>query len=292
MILIGENLNFMSQDIGLALKGKAIEPIREMARKEDLADVDYLNLSVGSSENEVMAWLVNTVQSITQKPLSLEANKPAVIESGLQACQNKPLINSISLNPENLQAELPLVNKYDAEMIGILRGMDGMPQDALERCVLAVDLVYKANQYGIPSEKIWIDPVARPVLGEIDQLKATFGFLSLISEVCPGCKSIVVLSDVSRGMPPDLKPYLDRTYLMMLMKYGLSAAFVDVFDTELIDVAKGRRPELVNLVHAMMDGEMPDLTSLSQEEIRYIKMVRMINGESLFSAHGISLTRC
>ena len=147
-------------------------------------------------------------------------------------------------------------------MIGLLWGVEGMPRDANERCMLAVDLVYKANEQGIPNEKIWIDPIATPVSGEINQLKASFEFMSMLPDIAPGCKSIVGLSNVSNGTPTELRPYLNRTYLMMLMKYGLYAAIVDAFDNELIDIARGRKPKIVNLVNKMMDGEKPDIASL------------------------------
>lgn len=42
-------------------------------------------------------------------------------------------------------------------------------------------------------------------------------------------------------------------------------------------------PEIVNLVHRVMDGEKPDLKSLSQKEIEYVKTVRVLTGESLYS---------
>jgi len=61
-----------------------------------------------------------------------------------------------------MDEELPLVKKYNADMIGLLWGKEGMPRDANERCVLAVDLIYKAIQMGISNEDIWIDPIVTP----------------------------------------------------------------------------------------------------------------------------------
>jgi cobalamin-dependent methionine synthase I len=105
----------------------------------------------------------------------------------------------------------------------------------------------------------------------------------MLQDIAPGCKSTVGLSNVSNGTPNELRPYLNRTYLMMLMKYGLHSAIVDVFDSELINIAKGKRPELVNLVHRVMDGERPDLASLDKEDAKYAKTVRVLTGESLYS---------
>jgi len=158
-----------------------------------------------------------------------------------------------------------------------------MPRDANERCMLAVDLIYKANEQGISNERIWIDPIVTPISGEINQVKACFEFMSMLQEIAPGCKSIVGLSNISNGTPDNLRPYLNRTNLIMLMKYGLHAAIVDAFDTELIDIARGRRGELVSMVHKMMDGEIPDIASLNSEDLKYYKTVRVLKGESLYS---------
>jgi 5-methyltetrahydrofolate corrinoid/iron sulfur protein methyltransferase len=286
MILVGENLNIMSKTLGPALKERQIQPVQEMANAEDAADVDYLDLNIGPARkagDEFMAWVVNVVQEVTHKPLSLDTTNPIAMEGGLKICKNGALINSISLEPARLEQELPLVSKYNADMIGLLWGREGMPRDANERCMLAVDLIYKANEKGIPNEKIWIDPIVTPVSGEINQLKASIEFMQMLPEIAPGCRSIVGLSNVSNGTPTHLRPYLNRTYMIMLMKYGLYAAIVDAFDTELIDIARGRKPNLVQLVHRMMDGEKPDMSALSPEEVKYAKTVRVLTGESLYS---------
>jgi len=146
-----------------------------------------------------------------------------------------------------------------------------------------VDLVYKANEMGIPNEDIWIDPIASPVSVEINQVKACLEFMSMLGEIAPGCKSTVGLSNISNGTPAHLRPYLNRTYLIMLMRYGLHSAIADVFDPELIKIARGEIPEIVDLVHRVMDGYKPDLSSLSQKEMEYVKTVRVLTGESLYS---------
>jgi 5-methyltetrahydrofolate corrinoid/iron sulfur protein methyltransferase len=286
MILVGENLNIMSKTLGPALKERQAQLVQEMARAENTADVDYLDLNIGPARkggDEFMAWVVNTVQQVTKKPLSLDTTNPVAMEAGLKVCKSKALINSISLQPDRLNQELPFVTKYNTDMIGLLWGVEGMPRDANERCMLAVDLVYKANELGIANEKIWIDPIATPVSGEINQLKASFEFMQMLPDVAPGCKSIVGLSNVSNGTPTELRPYLNRTYMIMLMKYGLYAAIVDAFDNDLIDIARGRKPNIVNLVNKMMEGERPDIASLSSEEAKYAKTVRVLTGESLYS---------
>ena len=228
-----ESVNIMSVTLGPAMRERNPGPIQEMAKAETEAGADYLDVNIGPARrggDELVEWVVNTVQEVSDLPLSLDTTNPAATEAGLKTCKSRALINSISLQPERLEKVLPMVRQYNAEMIGLLWGVEGMPRDANERCMLAVDLIYKANQLGVPNEDIWIDPIATPVSVEINQVKASLEFMSMLADIAPGCKSIVGLSNVSNGTPANLRPYLNRAYLAMLMKYGLYAAIVDAFD--------------------------------------------------------------
>jgi len=290
MILIGENINIMSKTIGPALRERNGGPIQELAKAETEAGMDYLDLNVGPARkagDEMMGWAVKTVQQVTNLPLSLDTTNTVAMGAGLKVHKGKALINSISV--ARADEELPLAKQYGANMIGLLWGREGMPRDSAERAVIAVELIYRANEIGIPNENIWIDPIATPVSVEINQVKACLEFMSMLKDFAPGCKSVVGLSNISNGTPNELRPYLNRTYLMMLMKYGLEAAIVDAFDTELIEIARGKKPELVNLVHRVMDGEKPALSSLGEEQAKYVKTVRVLTGESLYSHSWLEL---
>jgi len=285
MILIGENINITTKIAGTAMKERNPEPIQKIAKAEVEAGMDYLDINIGPARkngDEFITWMVNTVQEVADRPLSLDTTNPVAMEAGLKVHKGKALINSISLT--RMEEELPLVLKYNADMIGLLWGREGMPRDAAERGVIVAELMYTANEMGIPNENIWFDPIVTPVVNvDTNQVKPCLEFMSMLQDIAPGCRSTVGLSNVSNGTPTPLRPYLNRTYLMMLMKYGLHSAIVDAFDAELVKIARGETPELVNLVHRVMDGEKPDLSSLTEEEVKYVKTVRVLTGEILYS---------
>ena len=285
MILIGESINVMSKTIGPALKERNPKPIQELAKAEVEVGMDYLDINIGPARkagDELMEWVVKTVQEVTDKPLSLDTTNPVALEAGLKVHKGKALINSISL--ARMDEELPLAKKYDAYMIGLLWGREGMPRDANERGMIAAELMYKADEMGIPNENIWFDPIVTPAVNvDTNQVKPCLEFMSMLGDIAPKCKSTVGLSNISNGTPTHLRPYLNRTYLIMLMKYGLYSAIVDAFDSELIKIARGEMPEIVDLVYRVMDGKKPDLASLSQKEVEYVKTVRVLTGESLYS---------
>ena len=284
MLLIAEGINIISRSIGAALRQRNVEPVTRLAAAEAAAGADYLEINIGPARKDgaqLMTWAVTAVQGVTGIPLSLDTTNPEAMEAGLEIHKGRALINSISF--ARFASELPLVTKYHADMIGLLWGLDGMPRDAAERGVLAVDLVYQANEAGIPDEAIWIDPVVSPVSVEINQVKACVEFMSMLGEIAPGCKSTVGLSNISSGTPAKLRPMLNRTYLIMLMRYGLYSAIVDIFDPELIQIARGQMPEITRLVHMVMDGRKPDMSGLSPKEVAYVKTARVLTGETLYS---------
>ena len=286
MILIGENVNIMSQTIGPAMKERDPGPIQAMAKAEAEAGVDYIDLNIGPARkagDEFMDWVVRTVQEVTSLPLSLDTTNQDAMEAGLKAGKSKLLMNSVSLQPERLERGLKLAKEYGADLIGLLWGVEGMPRDANERAVLAVDIVYKASEMGIPGENIWIDPIVSPISVEINQVKSCVEFMAMLGDIAPGCKSTIGNSNISNGTPTELRPWLNRTYMIMLMRYGLHSAIIDAFDKDQIKIARGERPDIVDLVHRVMDGDSPSLSSLTEEQIKYYKTAKVLTGETLYS---------
>ncbi len=285
MYLIGENLNVMSKTLGPALKERNAKAIQEMAIQETKQGMDYIDLNIGPARKEgdkLMEWVVNTVHEVTNLPLSLDTTNVAAIEAGLKALKGKALINSISV--VRAEEELPLVVKYNCDFIGLLWGREGLPRDANERGAIAAELLYTANEKGITNEHIWFDPIVTPAVNiESNHVKPCLEFMSMLQDLAPGAGSAVGLSNVSNGAPNNLRPILNRTYLMMLMKYNIHSAIVDAFDQELIDIARGKKPELVSVVNRVMDGEAIDVSKLDAEQAKYAKTVKVLLGIQLYS---------
>jgi cobalamin-dependent methionine synthase I len=286
LLLIGENLNIISQTLGPALKDRNAAPVQEMARAEALAGMDMIDLNIGPARkggDELMTWVVNTVQEVTDKPLSLDTTNLDAMEAGLKVCRGRVIINSVSLQTSRIDRGLELARQYQADVIGLLWSNDGMPRDVNERAMHAVDFIYRANEAGIPNDKIWIDPIVTPVSVEINQVKACVEFMGMLADVAPGCNSVVGISNISNGTPAKLRPWLNRTYLIMLMQQGLTSAIADAFDAEIVKIAQGQRPDIVELVSKMMAGGKPDLDSLTPEMANYAKTAKVLMGESLYS---------
>jgi cobalamin-dependent methionine synthase I len=288
IIAIAESINIMSKTIGPAMKERNPGPIQEMALAEAKAGADFLEVNIGPARKdgtELMPWLVKTIHEVVDLPLSLDTTNMEAMEAGLQAHTKggRPLVNSVSCQADRMDAGIALVKKHNALMVGLLWGSDGMPRDVNERAALAVDLIYRANEAGIPNEDIFIDPIATPIMGEINQLKACTEFMQMLGEIAPGCRSIVGLSNVSNGAPAELRPFLNRAYLLMLHKNGLYSAILDASDAEIMALCQGEHQDIIELVERMMDGATVDIGALAPAQRAYARSVNVLTGDVLYS---------
>ncbi|MGC8490574.1 MAG: dihydropteroate synthase [Syntrophobacteraceae bacterium] len=288
MKLIGENLNIMSKKYGAALKGKDAKPLQELAIEEEKAGMDYVDLNIGPAGKmgeELMTWLVPAIEEVVSIPLALDTSNVKAIEAGLKACKkNRPLINSIMVRPERMEALLPLAAKYDADFVGLLWGPEGMPRDENERGALCAELVFKATgEFGINPERIFVDPIQTPVNVQQNQIMSVLEFMKMFGDIAPGCRSTIGLSNVSNGPPDHLRPILNQVMLIIYMRLGMYSAIVDTYDTKLHEIAWGKHPGLQAVVHKVMDGEPVDMGSLSDEERQFAKTAKVILGQTLYS---------
>ncbi len=292
MLIIGENLNVISKRIGQALKDRDPKPIREMAEAQTKAGVDLIDINLGPARkagDELMDWVVKTVQEVTDVTLSLDTTNVEAMEAGLKASKRKALINSISARPERIEALMPMAKRYDASFIALTLGVEGIPRDANERGLLAAEHLAKAAEYGIAEEEMWIDPIVLPINTQQIQVQGCTEFMMMLGDIAPSCKSTCGLSNISNGAPDHLRGILNRTYAIFLKRYGMYSAIADAFDSELRAIASGKRPELEALVHRVMDGEPVELSGLSKEEADYVKTARVLIGQTLYSDSWLEL---
>jgi 5-methyltetrahydrofolate corrinoid/iron sulfur protein methyltransferase len=294
MKCIGENLNIMSVKYGKALKERDAKPLQELAIQQAEAGMDWIDLNIGPAGKmgeELMSWLVPVVHEVVDTPLALDTSNIKAIEAGLKAhTKCRPLINSIMVRPERMAALLPLAKKYDADFVALLWGPEGMPRDENERGALCSEIVFKATEeFGIAPERIYVDPIQTPVSVQQIQIMSCLEFMKMLQDIAPGCQSTIGLSNVSNGPPDHLRPILNQVMAIILMRHGLASAIVDVFDTKLHEIARGKHPNLEAVVHKVEDGEPIDMSKLSKEEADYVKTAKVILGHNLYSDSWLEL---
>ena len=286
MIIIGENIHIISADVSRAVKERNVKAIQDLTIAQTKAGVHYIDLNIGPARKnpeENTAWLVNTVQAVTALPLSIDTLNPVAMEAGLKTCKKRPLLNSASGRTDSKEKMLPLAKKYGTDLVLSVITDKGCPPDVDSRTESIMETVAYANELGIPTEDVWVDPILIPVSADQRQVREALEFMKILPDLLPGIKSTIGLSNVSNGTPEELRGILNRTCMIMLGRYGQYSVIADSFDKELISLNKGEMPDIVALIYKAMDGENIDLSSLSPKKRDYVKTTRVLMGETLYS---------
>jgi 5-methyltetrahydrofolate corrinoid/iron sulfur protein methyltransferase len=292
MYTIAENLNVINKKVGAAFKDKDPGPVREMTENIVKAEPDFVDINLGPAKKngaELMPWVVNIVQEVTDIPVVLDTSNIDAIEAGLKVCKKPPLINSIMCRPERYNAMLPLAKAFNADWVALMWGPTGMARDANERAELTTELLMAAQALEIPVSTAWVDPIITPVNIQQEQLMNNLEFFQMLPDIVGALeegavvKSTNGLSNISNGNPDHLRPILNQVYLCMLQRNGMYSCIVDAFDSTIMDLCAGKMPWFVDLVYGVMDGKEYDIPSLNKEEADVVKTAKVILGHSLFS---------
>ena len=236
MIIIGEKLSIIAKRVREAMMKKDKGPIQEIAISQWKAGSGMIDANIGPAEDrgeDLMQWMVTTIQEVVSLPVCLDTTNAKAIEAGLKAHNNqwgRPLINSTSNDPERFPI-LELGAKYNAQVIGLTVGKGGLPADAEERSAIAAEIMGRAMEYGVPLEDIYLDPLVLQIATSQDHARHVIKAIKMFQEMNdPPMKTVVGLSNISNGCPKHIRPILNKYYSIMLIDSGLSAAIADAHE--------------------------------------------------------------
>jgi 5-methyltetrahydrofolate corrinoid/iron sulfur protein methyltransferase len=288
MLIIGEKVNVMMKAIGAAIKDRDKKPIQEMALLQAEGGANWLDINLGPATKEgpeKMRFVVESVQEVTDLPLALDTMNIEAMQAGLEVVKGEVMINSISSGPERIERLMPLAVEHNAWVVGLtLNAQGNVPRDADERVEVAYNILMAAQEYGIPIEKILIDPIVLPISVTQDQTHALVDSMDMLqgvfAEFDPPPGTVVGLSNVSNGVPDEaLCSLINRTLLAVLMAKGLTAAIVDPNDEELMGII-GKNEEY-QIVEKIVNGEAVDESD--ELTLKLLKTWRVLTEETLYA---------
>ena len=227
----------MNRKIAKAMNDMDPKPIQDLASEIKSSGAKIIDLNPGPLRkdcNKMMAFLIDSVQEVTDLRLCLDTPNPGAIETGLTICKDKPIINGFSLEAHKTEKILPLAVEFDTEIVGFLLHPDGkVPRSLDERLSLAVTLAGEANKAGLPPERLIIDPVVVPILWEegTSQARDVLSCISLLPDLLGfPVRTVVGLSNLTSGRGAKTDSLLiEEVYLAMLAEAGLDLALLNVF---------------------------------------------------------------
>ncbi len=300
MLIIGENIHIIAPPVKAAIEARDAKFLQDLARRQVEAGAGVVDLNIGPQKKlgaEIMPWLVEAVQQVTDVPLSLDTTNLAAMEAGLQKCARPALLNSASADPARLDSVMRLAARYGARVIALTMGVDGIPTTADGRAAIALDaLLPAAEAAGVPVEDVYLDPLVLTVNCNQDVAHESVEAIRMFKMLAdPPPTTVVGLSNISNGCPPETRPLINRTMLVMVLGAGLDSAIADPFDTaqnEWIRIVEQRdtHSPLGSLVVALYDAvaAMEELDSglvdeSDPEQVALYKTYRMLCNEVIYA---------
>jgi len=242
MYIIGENIHIISEKVKEALASKDREFFMDMAVKQMEAGAQAIDINLGPRKkdwNEVFPWIVETIETVVDIPLSIDTTNVDGMEAALKTVTKaQPILNSTSAEPERLEKIPALAKKYGAKVIALTMGASGIPVSADDRVLIVVEqLIPRALEIGLPIEDLIIDPLVLTVSGcqeYCPQLIETIRTVQYAWDPAPMIS--VGLSNVSNAVPTENRPLINRVYCAMLMGVGLRMMIANPLETELMEV--------------------------------------------------------
>jgi len=250
LVIVGERINPTGKkDLQQELLAGKLSLVRQMARDQEKAGADLLDVNIGVphlDEQTTIKNIVHLLSTTTELPLVIDSSNIDTIETALRQYPGRALINSISGEPEKLERLLPIAAKYGAMFILLPLTGKELPETAAKRIAIIRDIFKQARAYGFTKEDIVVDGLVMTVASDPAAPVETLRTVEWCNRTF-GCRTIVGLSNVSFGMPE--RRWINATFLAMAQTLGLTMAIANPAMAELMavkrsgDVLLGRDPQ-------------------------------------------------
>ncbi|WP_270738913.1 homocysteine S-methyltransferase family protein [Massilioclostridium coli] len=233
--VIGERINPTGKKkLKEALRSHHMDYIIGEAIDQTQSGADVLDINVGLPEIDeaaMIAEVIREVQSVSNLPIQVDSSDIAAIESGVRACNGRPIINSVNGKAENMAQVFPIVKKYGAVVVGLTLDESGIPQHAEDRFAIAKKIVDTTATYGIPKEDILIDCLTLTASAQQDAVLDTLHAIQLVKQRL-GVKTVLGVSNVSFGLPN--RPLLNSIFLSAAFGAGLDAPILNPMSVDMM----------------------------------------------------------
>ncbi len=182
------------------------------------------NPNPNETEPPLMRKVVELVQGLVDVPLCIDSSVPGALEAGLEVCEGRPLLNSVTGEEERLEQILPLVKKYNVPVVAISKDDTGISEDPDVRFAVAKKIVERAADHGIPAHDIVVDPLVMPVGAMATAGLQVFTLVRRLREEL-GVNTTCGASNISFGLPN--RHGINNAFLPMAMGAGMTSAIMN-----------------------------------------------------------------
>ncbi|MBN2184610.1 MAG: dihydropteroate synthase [Candidatus Krumholzibacteriota bacterium] len=238
-IIIGENLNSSRKKIRDMLVSRDVSALTDSVKKQIEGGADYIDINASilmDGEKDALFWAGDLILNKYEAKLSIDSPDLDLLSEAAERYGAKCIINSLTCDEDQYKKMLPRLKSSGSSFILLLKSREGIPSDAGGRISLARKAVRRTEEAGIPSSRVFIDPVFAPVATEFSGNSVTLSTLEMLSKEFSSYGRVGGLSNISYGLPN--RRLLNRTFLSMALAKGITALICDPTDQKLVEMLK------------------------------------------------------
>lgn len=239
-VVIGERINPTGRRLlAEEMKNGDYSRVESDALAQIAAGAQILDVNAGiamADEPKILAECVRLLQSITDVPLCIDSSIVEALQSGLEAYDGQALLNSVTGEEERLERVLPLVKKYECAVVAISNDDSGISENVDVRFNVAKKIVERASDYGIPANRVVVDPLVMPV-GAVNT--AGRQVMDLVKRLRSELRvnTTCGASNLSYGLPN--RNGLNSAFISMAIASGMTSAITNPLHSELMQAVRG-----------------------------------------------------
>ncbi len=240
-LIIGERLNSQgSKKAKKMVLENDFDGLIELARYQVEDGAHCLDVCVAtterSDEQDFMQKIVKRLSLEIDAPLVIDSTDSKVIATALKQIPGVPIINSINLEGDGSRFDdiTPLMKKYGAPAVSMCIGPKGMAKTSQEKLEVAGILYDKAIELGLKPWQLIFDVLTFTLAtGEEEYVASaahTLEGIKFVKEKYPKSLTTLGLSNVSFGLSPLARKYLNSVFLYHAIKSGLDTVIINPKD--------------------------------------------------------------
>lgn len=247
MIIIGEKLNGAIPSIQEAITKKDEALIRQRAVLQADAGADFIDVhaSRDQGETEILGWMIQQVQAVTDVPVCIDSPDPRVCVEAIRFCNKEGLINSVSMEKNKTDIVFPAIADTGWQCVALLcSDKYGIPQSVEQRMEVMDEIMAKAREYGIAPERLHIDPLVEAIATNEESFHMFSECCRQIREKYPEVHITSGLSNISFGLPS--RKTMNLAFLGKAVTAGMDSAIMDPSNKDMIGMiqaAEGKETE-------------------------------------------------
>ncbi len=228
MIIIGEKINGTIPSVSKAIETRDEAFIKNLAVTQAEAGATFIDVCAStdvSIELEIMKWLIDLVQEVTDTPIAIDSPDIRICVKSMEYCKKPGLINSVSMEGDKIDVVFPAIADTKWECAALLCDDTGIPRDGEKRLKVFADIMERAKTFNIEPSCLHIDPLVEMLCTSEGGINTILEVIREIKRQYPAIHVTGGASNISFNLP--VRKFVNQAFLVLAMGAGMDSAIIN-----------------------------------------------------------------